>query len=360
MKGVHFMSRFFSKKRSGLKSYTPGEQPSLGEFLKLNTNESPFPPPHSAVKAASSHVPHLNLYNDTKCTRLTEVFARHKDVLEENVIFSNGSDEILAFCYLAFCDDEGGICYPDISYGFYDVFSELFLTPCEVIPLDKDFKINPEHYYNKGKTVLIANPNAPTGIALSLTEIEGIIEHNRDNIVIIDEAYVDFGAESAAPLTKKYDNLIVVGTFSKSRNMAGARLGYAIACKELIADLNRVKFSFNPYNVNSITQAIGSASIEEDDYYKECIGEVIAARTEFVKALDGMSFNTLPSLANFVFTTTDKMEGELLFERLKEHKILVRHFKTDRLKNHLRISIGTREQMQHVAKTLEKILGGAK
>ncbi len=359
------MSRFLTDSKSLLVKYVPGEQPKRGEFIKLNTNESPFPLPKKAILGVADIAAEVNIYNDTGCTALTEAFAKYYDVGQENVIFSNGSDEVLAFCYLAFCNSKRDefcgdktIIYPEITYGFYRVFSQLFEVGAKEIPLKEDFSININDYIGANCTVLLANPNAPTGIALSCEEIEQIIIGNPNNIVIIDEAYAAFGATSVMQLTKKYKNLIVVGTFSKSRSMAGARLGYAVADAELIDDLNRIKFSFNPYNVNSMTQFLGRISIEDVDYYNDCITKIITEREKFTEKLNSLGFKTLPSKANFVFTKHPTISGEELYNRLREDKILVRRFDGTHIKDYLRISIGTASEMQLVVTSLEKIING--
>lgn len=350
------MSRFCTKNH--IEAYTPGEQPKQGEYIKLNTNESPFPPPVEIEEAIVLGSKTLQLYSDNTCAGLTKTFAEYRGVGEENVLFANGSDEILAFSFLGFCSDTVGICFPEISYGFYEVFAQLFGVEGEKIPLQEDLSVGAEDYYGKGKTVLIANPNAPTGIALSLSEVEAIVAKNPENVVIIDEAYVDFGGESAGSLTKRYDNLLVVGTFSKSRNLAGARLGYAIGHEALIADLNRVKYSFNPYNVNSLSQIVGKISLEQEAYFQECRKTIMETRGFFVEGLEKLGFRTLPSRANFVFTTTDALSGAELLSGLKERKILVRHFTNPKISQYVRITIGTREEMEVVLQNLQEIIEG--
>ncbi len=350
------MSRFLVQKLQNLVAYTPGEQPKINEFIKLNTNESPFSPPKKASEIVACKVEQLNIYCDNACKNLTEAFTSYYNISKENVIFGNGSDEILAFSFLAFCDENIGVCYPEISYGFYKVYSKLFGIKDEKIPLKSDFSIEISNYFAKNKTIIIANPNAPTGIALNLSEIEEILTKNPNNIVIIDEAYVDFGADSAVKLIDKYENLIVCGTFSKSRNLAGARLGFAIASKELIDDLNKIKYSYNPYNVNALTQIVGEISIKEDEYFKECINKIINTREKFVNSLEKLGFVTLPSKANFVFTKNDKISGEELYKKLKERKILVRHFTDSKISDFVRVSIGTDSQMNEVLKNIEEIL----
>ena len=260
------MSKFFTSRLSRLKPYVPGEQPKDVKYIKLNTNESPYPPSESVIAAATASAETLALYCDPECKRLTEKAAEIFGVSADRVIMTNGSDEVLNFAFMAFSDERRPVVFPDITYGFYPVFAELSRIPYRTIPLESDLSINVEDYIGIGENIVIANPNAPTGLALPLSDIERIVASNPDNVVIIDEAYVDFGGDSAIPLTEKYDNLLVTGTFSKSRSMAGARLGFGIGSPSLIADLNTIKYSTNPYNVNAITQAAGLAALEDNDY----------------------------------------------------------------------------------------------
>lgn len=350
------MSRFLVKGLQNLESYTPGHQPQNQDFIKLNTNENPYPPCPSAEKIASEKVKTLHLYCDNSCKELTETFAKYKNVSEKNVLFANGSDEILAFSFLAFCEKETGVCFPEISYGFYEVFSGLFQVPMEKIPLNNDLSIDSTTYFNKNKTIIIANPNAPTGLSLTLKEIESILQNNLEHVVIIDEAYVDFGEHSAEILTKTYDNLLITGTFSKSRNLAGARLGYAIGHEDLISDLNKVKYSFNPYNVNTLTQALGVASIQEDDYFQQCRSKIVETREYFKKSLEEVGFIVLNSNANFLFLRHPDHSGEKMMEYLLEHHVLVRHFSTPKINDFLRISIGTEDDMEKVLKIMKEMV----
>lgn len=350
------MSRFLVKSLEHLQAYTPGHQPKAGSMIKLNTNENPYPPPRGVADVVAEKVNVLHLYNDPSCQELTTVFSDVYQVSKNQVLFANGSDEILAFCFLAFCEPEQGVCFPEISYGFYEVFSDLFRVPSEKIPLSNDLSIPYQKYFGKNKTIIIANPNAPTSLFLGLDKIEEILKHNKNNIVIIDEAYVDFGGESARTLLGDYGNLVVTGTFSKSRNLAGARLGYVLASEELIADLNRIKFSFNPYNVNTLTQALGVASLKDDTYFKECCSNIVETRSSFTKNLEDMGFHVLESKANFVFTMHPHLSGEVLMEGLLERNILVRHFKHPQIENYLRITIGTREDMDILTKNLQEMV----
>lgn len=351
------MSRFFSSKYSSLEAYTPGEQPKDMQYIKLNTNESPFPPSPKVTEYAKLESEKLNLYSDPESRALTQKAADLFGVKYENVLMTNGSDEILNFAFMAFCDDKKGIAFPSISYGFYPVFAELNHIPYKEIPLKDDFSINVDDYCNIGMNVVIANPNAPTGLALSVEDIEKIVTTNADSVVIIDEAYVDFGAESVIPLTKKYDNLLVTQTFSKSRSLAGARLGFGIGNEALIADLNTIKYSTNPYNVNRMTSAAGIAALEDNDYYmNNC--KTIAENREYTKAeLAKLGFETLDSKANFIFTRCDKIGGGEFYLTLKKMGILVRHFSKPIISDYVRITIGTKEQMDALLTATKEILG---
>ncbi len=348
------MSKFLSEKFTELTPYTPGEQPQNRKYIKLNTNESPFPPSEKAVAAAYEEAKRLQLYSDPECRILRSKMAECLGVSENEIIFTNGSDDILNFAFMAFCDK--GAAFPDITYGFYPVFAELNHVAAVEIPLRDDFTIDITDYFSIGKTVFIANPNAPTGIALSVSEIEEIVKSNPDNVIVIDEAYVDFGAESCVPLIKKYDNLLVTQTFSKSRSMAGARLGFAVGSEALIRDLNTIRYSTNPYNINRMTMAAGVGVLEDGDYTRtNC--RCIAENREFTKAeLERLGFECLPSKANFIFARHPNYNGKKLYEDLKENGILIRHFEKDRIREYCRISIGTKEQMQAFISALEELL----
>lgn len=350
------MSRFFSSKYSRLEAYVPGEQPKDMKYIKLNTNESPFPPSPSVIEAAKCEAGRLNLYSDPKCTDLNSVSAEVFGVNSNQILFTNGSDEILNFAFMAFCDKEHPIVFPDITYGFYPVFCELNFIPYEAIPLNDDFTVNVSDYIGINKNIVIANPNAPTGIALSLADIERIAASNPNSVVIIDEAYVDFGAESAISLINKYDNLLVTGTFSKSRSLAGARLGFGIACESLINDLNTIKYSTNPYNVNRMTMAAGVSALKDNAYYMDNCKTVIENREWTKERLSELGFTFTPSVANFVFAKSEKISGEELYLKLKARGILIRHFNGERIKEYNRITIGTREEMEAFVKEVENIL----
>lgn len=351
------MSKFLKKCYTDLKAYVPGEQPKDGEYIKLNTNESPFPPSKGVISAVNSEeVKKLRLYSDPTGSALKEKIAELYGVKSENVYLANGSDDILNFSFMAFSGESGDAVYPQISYGFYKVFAALYGIKAEEIPLKEDFSIDYKDYLYKNKFTVIANPNAPTGLTLSLFEIEEIVKTNKENVVVIDEAYIDFGGESAVPLTEKYDNLLVSMTFSKSRCMAGARLGFAIGNKELIRDLELIKYSTNPYNINRLTLVAGEAAVIDNGYYAEKCREIIKNREYTAKELKRLGFKLTDSKANFIFAESDKIDGETLYKKLKERKILVRHFSTPKIKNYNRITVGTKEQMEALIKNVSEIL----
>ena len=350
------MSRFFSQKYKNLIPYTPGEQPKDMKYIKLNTNESPFPPSPKAQEYAKAAAENLQLYPDPECRTLTEKIAEHFGVKYENVLVTNGSDEILNFAFMAFCDKDNPCVFPDITYGFYTVFAEINNIPYTEIPLCDDFTINVEDYIGIGKNIFIANPNAPTGIALKREEIERIIASNPDNIVVIDEAYVDFGGESCVPLINKYDNLIVTQTFSKSRSMAGARLGFGVASAALIQDMNTVKYSTNPYNINRMTMAAGLGVMEDEAYTQANCRTIMENREYTVNELAKLGFTTLPSSTNFVFTKHNKVSGGEVYTKLREKGILVRHFTKEKIADYNRITIGSKEEMKSLVNALKEVL----
>lgn len=350
------MSRFFSKKYEGLTPYTPGEQPKDQKYIKLNTNESPFPPSKKVLEAVAGEVGSLMLYSDPECLNVRKALAEKYGVGVENTIVTNGSDEVLNFAFMAFTDGERPLIFPDITYGFYPVFAELNGIPYTENPLKEDFSIDKNDYIGKNETAVIANPNAPTGLFMPLCDIEEIVASNSGRVVIVDEAYVDFGGQSAVGLIKKYDNLLVTGTFSKSRSMAGARLGFGFACEALISDLNTIRFSTNPYNVNRMTCAAGAAALSEQEYYDENAKKIIENR-EFTKSeLEKLGFETTESKANFIFAKSEKISGQRLYERLKEKGVLVRHFANGRISDYNRITVGTLDQMKILLEKIGEIL----
>ena len=350
------MSRYFSDKDKTLTPYTPGEQPRDQKYIKLNTNESPFPPSPKAVAMTAEAAKNLQLYPDPECTELHEKLAALYGVDKSMVLAGNGSDEVLNFAFMAYCDKEHPARFANITYGFYSVFAEINGVPYTEVPLKDDFTIDVCDYISKNETIFIANPNAPTGIALTSLEIEAIVKSNPDNVVVIDEAYVDFGAESAVPLIKKYDNLLVTQTFSKSRSMAGARLGVAIGNAALIQDLNTIKYSTNPYNINRMTMAAGIGVLADEEYTKNNCNSIIENREYAMSRMRKMGFEMTPSLTNFIFAKHDNISGGDLYSELRKRGILVRHFSKPRLDAYNRITVGSMEQMVTLCDTLEEIL----
>ena len=349
------MSRFLNQQYQSLEAYTPGEQPRDMQYIKLNTNESPYPPAPSVVEAMTAEqVELLRLYSDPTAKNLKEKLAGLYGVSPENVFVSNGSDEVLNFAFMAFGGN--GAVFPDISYGFYEVYAELYGIKAEKIPLEADFSVDYRKYCGKNKMVVIANPNAPTGMTIPVWQIEEIVKTNPDSLVLIDEAYVDFGGETCLPLVKKYDNLLVTRTFSKSRCLAGGRLGYAFGSPAVIADLEKIKYSTNPYNINRLTLLLGEKTVEAEGYYQEKCREIEETRAWTTAQLKELGFTVLPSKANFIFVKTDKMDGGELYKTLKTKGILVRHFTNPRICQFNRVTIGTREQMQTFVNTVKEVL----
>ena len=353
------MSRFLSPRLEAVTPYTPGEQPQDQQYIKLNTNESPYLPSPAVVAAVSeAEVEKLRLYSDPACADLLRSAAAHFGLQPEQIMPGNGSDENLFFALRAFCDEDHPLAYADITYGCYGVWCGLMHIPSHIIPLKEDFTLDPKDYCGLNETIVIANPNAPTGLALPREAIEGILKANPDSVVIVDEAYVDFGGESCVPLIDRYDNLLVVQTFSKSRQLAGARLGLAMGNAKLIADLNRVKFSLNPYNINRLTLKAGQAALEDTAYFDRTRAAIMETRGWTKQQLEVRGFAVLDSRSNFLFASTQKKNGGELYRKLKEKGILVRHFDAPRIGNWLRITIGTPEQMQALLKALDEILEG--
>jgi len=351
------MSRFFSAKYANLTPYVPGEQPRTAQrLIKLNTNESPFPPSPRAVAAAQEAARGLNLYSDPDARALREKLAEVYDLTPEEFVCVNGSDEILNFAFMAFCDAQHPAVFPNATYGFYKVFAALNNVPYREIPLRPDFSINVDDYVGLNATIFLANPNAPTGLALPLEQVEQVVAGNPDGVVIVDEAYVDFGGESALPLIRKYGNLLVARTFSKSRSMAGARIGFGAACPELIADIETIRFSTNPYNVNSMTMAAAIGALDDEAYTRGCIAKVCAAREWTTRQLRELGFELNDSKTNFVFARTPKMGGAALCAALRERGVIVRHFDTPLLTDYNRISIGSQEQMEAFIAAVRAIL----
>ena len=353
------MSKFLSNNLKKVEAYVPGEQPQDKSYIKLNTNESPFPPSSSVIKAINEKATQsLRLYCDPTCKVLKEKLAKVYCTEAENVFVGNGSDEILNFIFMAY--GEKGVAYADITYGFYSVFAKLYNLNSTVIPLKEDYSLDYKAFFNQNKLRVIASPNAPTGIEVSASELEEILISNKESIVVVDQAYVDFGGTDVNYLTKKYDNLICTYTFSKSRSMAGARLGFAIANKSLILDLEKIKYSTNPYNVNTLTQIAGYNALVDDEYYKNNAKLIQSNRQFTTLELEKLGFEVLPSKANFVFAKNKKISGKKLYLKLKEQGVLIRHFDKERISDFIRITIGSLEEMQIFINKIKNILGELK
>lgn len=326
--------------------YVPGEQPNQIGMIKLNTNENPYPPSPKVEEALKEmDYEQLRLYPDPACSILRDALADRYQVSPEEVFVGVGSDDVLAMCFMTFFNSDKPILFPDITYSFYDVWADEFRIPYECQPLDENFRIVKEDYYKANGGVVFPNPNAPTGILQNLSDIEDIIQHNQDVIVIVDEAYIDFGGESALELIHKYDNVLVVQTFSKSRSMAGMRIGYAFGNKVLIKYLNDVKYSFNSYTMNRPALLLGKAALLDEDYFQETRKKIIATRERVKKELKELGFSFGDSMSNFLFVTHEHISARELFEALKIKKIYVRYFNKPRIDNYLRITIGTDEEM---------------
>lgn len=348
------MSRYFSSRLAGIEPYTPGEQPKDAQYIKLNTNESPFPPAPGVLQALEGEeASRLNLYSDPTASLLTDAIAKRYGVETENVFVGNGSDEVLAFAFYAY--GEHGFIGPELSYGFYPVFAQFFQIPYKTVPMREDLSIDCTKFYDKKESIVLANPNAQTGLYLPPQEIKELLNHSSAP-VIVDEAYIDFGGESAVSLIAHYPNLLVTGTFSKSRNLAGARIGFAIGDAALIADLNTLKFSFNPYNLNRLSILAGAAAMEDETYFKACTAQIVQAREFTKQGLRALGFTCTDSLANFVLASSPAISGKRLYQKLKERGILVRYLGDECIKNYIRITIGTKEQMQRLLQTAARIL----
>ena len=350
------MSAFLTPTLENLTPYTPGDIPRKRSILKLNTNENPYPPPTPVIEAVRRVADRLQLYPDPNCLKLRQAAAEYYELEPDQIMAGNGSDENLFFALRAFCDAGRPLARPDVTYGCYGVWCGLMHIPQHIIPLEKDFTLDPARYYDLNETIVIANPNAPTGLALPPEAIGEIAARNPDGVVIVDEAYVDFGARSCVPLIRDHENLLVVQTFSKSRQMAGARLGFAMGNKELIADLERVRNSLNPYNVNQMTQAAGIASLQCEGYFRETCRQVIETREWAAQELVRRGFVVTDSRANFLFARTPKMLSRVLFRELRQRAVLVRYFDEPRTEHWLRITVGTKEQMEILLQRLDKIL----
>lgn len=340
------MKEFWSDRIRSLTPYTPGEQPKGRKFIKLNTNENPYPPSPRVVEAiAANNGADLRLYPDPDASELCRALAARFGVEREQIFVGNGSDEVLAFAFQAFFDAGAEIVFPDVTYSFYPVYANMFGVRYRTVPLKADFTVDVDGLCGGNDGVVIANPNAPTGIELPQSELIRILERNPDVVVIVDEAYVDFGGTSAVPLVEKYPNLLVVQTFSKSRSLAGARIGFAVGNANLIAGLNCVKNSINSYTLDRLAIAAGTAAVEDENYFRQCCDMVMEDRAYVTNGLTDLGFAVYPSKTNFVFATHPGVSAKVLFAGLREKGILVRYFDLPRIDNCLRISIGTHEEM---------------
>ncbi len=340
-----------------IEPYVPGEQPNLPDMVKLNTNENPYPPSPKVVETLKSFdCDSLRLYPDPNSQVLVDALAKRYGLQSDQVFLGVGSDDVLAIAFMTFFNSDKPILFPDITYSFYDVWAELFRIPYERPALDEHFDLIPEDYYKENGGVVIANPNAPTGVLQSMDFLRDVIEHNRDVVVIIDEAYADFSGSSALELTKEYDNVLIVQTYSKSRSLAGMRIGYAMGDPELIRAMNDVRYSYNSYPMTRLSVALGKAALEDEAYFRETVARVVETREWTKKELKRLGFSFRDSQTNFIFAAHESVPAQTIFDALREKHIFVRHFGQKRIDNYLRISIGTQEEMERFIRETEQIL----
>ncbi|QAT41846.1 histidinol-phosphate transaminase [Aminipila luticellarii] len=352
------MGRFFSKKYDRLKPYTPEEAIQQKKTIVLNRTESPYPASPFVYRSIDQfEIDNLRMYSDSHMGKLIKVIAEHFGINENQIAVGNGSNEILALAFMVFQNEGRKFYFPEMSNEFYAIYSDAFQVNKVEIPLSEELSINPEDYFDLDGTIVLTNPNIPTGMALATCEIEKILSTNPNNLVIIDEAYVDFGAESCIPLVERFDNLMVVQTLSKSRNLAGARVGFAIANAEIISDLNRIKHSFDPYSINTLSLIAGTAAMKDKDYFKKGVNDVKKTRENFSKEMKALGFTVLDSKANFVLVKNNSLTGEEYCEALRNKNILVKHYTNFKIKDYVRITIGTFEQMESFIKVTKDILG---
>jgi histidinol-phosphate aminotransferase len=349
--------KFWSKEILNLVPYTPGEQPKINDLIKLNTNENPFSPsPKVAHVLENFNTDHLRRYPDPESSELSQTLASYYRVETKNIFIGNGSDEVLAHAFMAFFRQDKPILMPDISYSFYTVYCDLYNIEATSIAIEDDFSINLANYNPDNGGVIFANPNAPTGKEVPLADIEQLLIRNTQSLVIVDEAYVDFGAQSAIELTKKYDNCLVIQTFSKSRSLAGLRIGFAIGHESLIAALDRVKNSFNSYPLDMLAQKAAIATIEDNQYFEECVDKIVTTRQWTDKQLKLLGFNVIDSKTNFIFASHPSIDALAIMQHLRDNKIIVRHFTKEKISNYLRITIGTQEDMQSLINSLQQLI----
>jgi histidinol-phosphate aminotransferase len=350
------MSKFWSQVVRELEPYVPGEQPQIDGLIKLNTNESPYPPSPKVIDVINHDaIDRLRLYPDPNSKKLKNTIANYYAVDAEQIFVGNGSDEVLGLLFMAFFQQDKPLLFPDISYSFYPVYCKLFGIDAQTIPLRDDYTINFADYPSSNGGIIFPNPNAPTAIGKPLAEIELLLQKNTESVVVVDEAYVDFGAETAIKLVDKYPNVLVVPTLSKSRSLAGMRVGFAVGHKDLIDALDRVKNSFNSYPLDRLAEAATVVAFEDDAYFKTCRDKIIATREWTVSELQKLGFNILPSQANFVFAEPVGKNADEVAQYLRDHKILVRYFNKPRINQFLRITIGTDEQMQAMITALKDL-----
>ncbi len=351
------MSRFLNSRLARLSPYTPGEQPrDMARLIKLNTNENPYPPGPLVQQAlAQARTEDLARYPDPECTGLCQAAAQLYGLEPSQVLAGNGSDELLAFCFQAF--GGSGICTPELGYGFYPVFADLYGAALETLALNPDFTLSPSLFRGKKQTLLLANPNAPTGLWLDMGQIRALLEQDRQRLLILDEAYGDFAPATALPLLAGYDNLLLIRTLSKAYSLAGARLGLALGSPALISDLKLIQYSFNPYNVNRISQALGAAALQDQAYFQRCRNRILASREKLRQGLLELGFSVPPSAANFLLAGAQpKISGQAYSLALRERQILVRHFPEKRVADYVRISIGREAEMAALLQATENIL----
>ena len=348
--------RYWSSRLDGMEPYVPGEQPKDRRYIKLNTNENPYPPSPKVLEAARAAVSaDLRLYPDPEASALRRTLAAAYGLQPQQIFVGNGSDEVLAMSYLAFIGGEKPAVFPDVTYSFYPVYAALFHNACRIVPLRADFTMPLEELCRNDGCVILTNPNAPTGIALPLSDVERILQGNPDQVVIVDEAYVDFGTESAVPLVDRYENLLVIQTFSKSRSLAGLRIGFAFGCENLIQALNSVKNSFNSYTLDRVAMAAAKAAVEDAAYFEETRHRIMATRERTAARLRELGFTVLPSRSNFLFASHREKPARELFTQLKARGILVRYFDKPRIDNFLRITVGTDAEMDALLETLKEL-----
>ncbi len=337
--------------------YTPGEQPKDNGIIKLNTNENPYPP-SPRVKAVMDSFDNskMRLYPDTNSTVLVEALAEKYKVKPSQIFVGVGSDDVISMAFLTFFNSDKPVLFPDVTYSFYDVWADVYRIPYVTKALDENFRINPLDYMCENGGIIFPNPNAPTGVLENLDNIEEIIKANPDSVVIIDEAYIDFGGESCIPLVEKYENLLVVQTFSKSRSMAGMRIGFAVGNEKLIKFMNDVKFSINSYTMNPLSQICGAEAVYDDEYFVKTTNQIIETREYSKKRLTNLGFTFPDSKSNFIFAKHNNFSAEKIFTELKKRKIFVRYWNKPRINDYLRITVGTNEEMESLFKTLEEIL----